>query len=503
MRRRHARMTIGEGHASTPRWHVTIGRVSRRLADWWSLDRPDTWQRLTGLALATVLLGHALGAARVEAFLFLTLALGACLMGTLGPRLLRRSRQTGSETAVLAILGFGLAWAFAELILEPSSLVGPTDLADPGPVRAGLGIAAVLALAGLSPTPWLGRWRMPLLLAVFAGVGAWVIAMTPNPTIDVFVFQQDASRALAHGVNPYAIDFPNPSGRLDFYAPGLAVDGRLLFGFPYPPLSLLLTAPAELLLGDHRYAQLTAVTIAGALLAYARPGRLASTAAALLLFTPSMFHIIQKAWTEPFAVLLMALVVFCACRVPRALGVALGLLLAVKQYLLLMVPLALLLAGRRTPRAFLRELILPAVVTALVVTVPLAAWDLPAFMHSVVMLQFEQPFRIDSLSYAALIAIVSGTQPSALIAIVAFGVMALLALWRAPRTASGFAAATALCFLVFFASSKQAFWGYYLFVIGCLCAAIAAALPVPQDRQGPPATSATPPPVSADGPRME
>ena len=43
------------------------------------------------------------------------------------------------------------------------------------------------------------------------------------------------------GANPYAITFPDiyrQNG--DFYGPGLSVGGRLQFGFPYFPLSLLL-----------------------------------------------------------------------------------------------------------------------------------------------------------------------------------------------------------------------------------------------------------------------
>jgi hypothetical protein len=49
-----------------------------------------------------------------------------------------------------------------------------------------------------------------------------------------------------------------------------------------------------------------------------------------------------------------------------------------------------------------------------------------------------------------------------------------MALWRAPRTPAGFAAAVAVTFTVFFAFSKQAFGNYYFFVIGALACALAA-----------------------------
>jgi hypothetical protein len=47
-----------------------------------------------------------------------------------------------------------------------------------------------------------------------------------------------------------------------------------------------------------------------------------------------------------------------------------------------------------------------------------------------------------------------------------------LVLWRAP---TGFAAASAIVFLIFFAFIKQAFTNYDYFVIGVLCVAAAAA----------------------------
>jgi hypothetical protein len=52
-----------------------------------------------------------------------------------------------------------------------------------------------------------------------------------------------------------------------------------------------------------------------------------------------------------------------------------------------------------------------------------------------------------------------------------------LALWRLPRTPAGFAMANALTFMGFFAFNKQAFCNYYFFVIGTVCASLAAWLP--------------------------
>src|SRR6185437_5553968 len=114
--------------------------------------------------------------------------------------------------------------------------------------------------------------------------------------------------------NPYAITFPvtyDDPARI--YAAGTFANGRLQFGYPYPPWSLLLVLPGYLL-GDFRYAHLLATTLAGALIALSRPGRIATAAAALFLFTPRGFFVLEAGWTEPMAVLMLAALVFAACR---------------------------------------------------------------------------------------------------------------------------------------------------------------------------------------------
>jgi hypothetical protein len=292
--------------------------------------------------------------------------------------------------------------------------------------------------------------------------------------IDVVVFQRDGIAALRAGRNPYALTFPNiypPAAAAAYYGANLGGGGRLPFGFVYPPLSLLLAAPGAILGGDFRYAQLVATTAAGALIAAARGGKAGLLAAALWLYTPRGFFVIEQGWTEPFVVALLALVVFAGCRQrPWLLAVALGLLVASKQYLVLALPLVVrLTAGRR--RA---ALLVVAVGSALVVTAPLACWDWRAFGRSVLALQFAQPFRPDALSVPAALAALSGVRLPSGVAFAAAGGALLLA-WRAwPATPSGFASAVALLFFVFFAFNKQAFCNYYTLVLGALAMAVGA-----------------------------
>jgi hypothetical protein len=112
---------------------------------------------------------------------------------------------------------------------------------------------------------------------------------------------------------------------------------------------------------------------------------------------------------------------------------------------------------------------------AAAVTLPFLLWDPRPFMESVVTLQLYQPFRPDSLSYLAWVAIRGGPVLSGALAFVAAAVALVLALWLTARTPAGVAAGVALVYYAFFAFNKQAFANYYLFVVGALACAISTA----------------------------
>ena len=95
----------------------------------------------------------------------------------------------------------------------------------------------------------------------------------------------------------------------------------------------------------------------------------------------------------------------------------------------------------------------------------------------VVSLQFHARFRVDSLSMLAYLSrerwpISEVTQTVA--PLMAFGFGLTLALIRAPRSPSGFAAGLGVAFLLLFAFSKKAFCNYYFLTIARLAAGVAA-----------------------------
>lgn len=437
------------------------------------------------IALGAVALGCALqvnfGQYHPLALAWLTVALGSVLLCVAKPgsRVIRfiESRRT-------TVLGFALAVQFLLLLVHSPGVTG--DLAGSGGLthfRCGILVAAVVTALGLFAR---GGWRaaaLAVLLIVHALLGAWVLAAAPAPGVDVCLFQRDGADALLRGKNPYAITFEDPyADSSRFYGPGVSRDGRLQFGFPYPPLSLLLITPAHAL-GDFRYAQLMAMTLAGALVAMARPGRLAFAAAALLLFTPRGFFVLEAGWTEPFAVLFLAMTVFAACRSKGGSALPVGLLIATKQYLVLGLLATPLLREREVPGVlWAMRWWVPVAVAAGVVTLPLALWDLPAFVHSTVLLQFRQPFRADALSYLVPLARSLGTPPPAGIGFVLAILAGIGTVRRLGRTPAGFSLAVALLFFLFFAFNKQAFCNYYYFVIGALCSAAGACSHTPPAR---------------------
>lgn len=419
------------------------------------------------------------------ALMLLTVAIPLCITGALAGRVRDRGR------GIVVLTGFILAAIAAHLFAYAFSPPGgwnpwSDDLSRrtvpglvlyyAGPLLSWAMIAAVVLAPRARPLVVAG------IVVVHVVVGVWLIRAAPTPRIDVFNFQQQAAQALLDGRSPYAMTFTDiyntgQPGARAVYGADLVQAGRLDFGFPYPPLSLYLSTAGYALAGDHRYAQLAAMALAGLLIACMRTDWANLLFAAMFLFVPRGFFILGRGWTEPFVVVFLAATVYCALRHRKLLPIALGLLLASKQYLVLAVPLAALLVGRPFRWRPYLALVAKAGGVALLVTAPLALWNPPAFWHSLVTVQQHAPFREDALSYLVWFHHLTGLKPGVAPAFVAAGAAIGIALWRAERSPSGFAASVAMVYLVFIALNKQAFANYYYFVIGALWCAMGAMAP--------------------------
>ncbi|MFN7978537.1 MAG: hypothetical protein U0P30_10395 [Vicinamibacterales bacterium] len=430
-----------------------------------------------GCLVAGVLLGVALqltnGFLQPSGLALVTAALAVLLFAVVTPR-----SPHWRERDLRIVQGLAVAGLLVHEYALITSLPGVYTQAGPNALRTfQMGVLVLAVLAALLVL--LPRTRMVLPLAIglimaHAFLGHWVIQHSLSPGIDVHLFQRHGVAALLQGHNPYAMTFPDIYNHSLYYGEGLSVDGRLQFGFPYFPLSLLAAVPGEVLGHDPRYSQLAAMEITALLMVLARPGGLGAIAAALHLTTPRIFYVLEQSWTEPFVVLGAAAVVVAACRAPRLTPWLFGAFVAIKQYLVFALPAAVLLVRRADGLGGVARFLARAALVGAAITLPFVLWDPSAFVKSVVTLQMYQPFRLDALSYLSWWVTLGHPQPSTAIPFVLASAAAALAVWRSPRTGAGFAAALALTFLVFFAFNKQAFANYYSFALGTSFLAVAA-----------------------------
>ena len=137
--------------------------------------------------------------------------------------------------------------------------------------------------------------------------------------------------------------------------------------------------------------------------------------------------IVYFAWTESMVVLCLAGLIFCATRTPKRMWIAMGLCLASKQYMILVLPLAMLLLNKRD--------LVKSLVLAAAITLPFFVWSPAAFLRSVLLMQMKQPFRLDALSFPAILARFTGWEIPSVVAFVAAGgaILWTRRVRRAPR----------------------------------------------------------------------
>lgn len=445
---------------------------------------------VASIAFGAVLLGHALqisnGFLQPIALAWVALAAAFVIAGV--ARVFSCfGHEHGSESLVSAVLVAGLLSNFLALATSPVGLY----LADPEPARhpallAALTVATTATLLIAFDRPRRRTLWFPLLLLTYAAIGVWLILESPRPHIDVMTVFRAALNALRRLHSPYSITFRNIYPNDSLYGEGLVVNGRVQFGFPYPPLSLLMALPAQALGLDVRYAELAALVVGAAWIGYSARGRIAPLAAGLLLFTPRTLFVLEQAWTESLAVCWLGLTMFASAGANRAPGdasrpaaraIALGLLVAVKQHLVIALLLVRWLRGSGENGGTTARMLLIACGVAAAVTLPFFIWDPQGVWRSVVMLQFKEPFRRDSLSVLSYLAGRHDPDPAVLLVAPLLGIAAALALtWRSlPRTPAGFALGLGTAFLLMFMFSKKAFCNYYFLVIALLAAGVASA----------------------------
>jgi len=437
--------------------------------------------RLLCLSAMLVFLGPIVSLNRAWILLALAMLLVGGIMAAVACRAWVTVGRAGPVMMILTIVPALGVLLGLKLELSPPSLAA-------GSVSFVTGLTFVLAAALAVALPTTVRWGALTPTRLFVTIHAILLARgIPGWTnfIDVWVFLTDSASALLHLRNPYALTFVNiygPAAEGRIYGAGVIVDGRISYGFPYPPFSALWAVPGYLL-GDVRISGLLALTILAVALAGRQMSRWSRLLAVLVVLAPGEIFVITDAWTEPSIVALLGLSIWAMHRGHFGwAAVLLGIFFSSKQYLAVALPCLWLLR----PLATRRNIAL-LVSSGLAVTLPLALVDPYSFWRAVVQWQLIQPFRPDSLSL-----LVSSVQqfgwpsPSVYSVLPVFaGVLVAVVFSYTTRPGPAqFAVGVGLSLLVTILLSKQAFINYYFLVGGAflLAAWVASVRPVPAGR---------------------
>jgi hypothetical protein len=431
---------------------------------------------LAPLALAAILLGYAV---QINDGFYTPIALALVMAAIVSVAAALSLDWTRDERLLPALLLAGIGSNLLLLVTMPVGLYLPHPRPVDHPFLIGLLLLAAIFVVQMARNRerW-RRWFLALLVTV-ALMGVWMIKASPRPHIDVVTVHQVAISALRAGQNPYATVFPNIYRDPNLYAPELVQGNQILFGLPYPPLSLLMAVPGKVWFGDMRYAELISLILGAGLIGFASRSVVAPLAAALLLLTPRSLFILEQGWTEPFAIVWLGATIFTALRAPFLMPWMLALLVSVKQHLVLAVPFALLVLPRPFELRAAIRLLWPSLFVPALIALPFVIWNSAAFFHSVVWVQLVEPFRPESLSVLRLLLDLGVPLDRDHILVAVLPLLALtfslIVAWqRAPRTPAGFATGLGLALLLVTVTSKKAFCNYYFLIIAVFCAALAA-----------------------------
>jgi hypothetical protein len=201
-------------------------------------------------------------------------AVGSCIRGRLLVGVGLPITVAGFVVAVRAVWHFGanrgvnprriLAWGFVAMAL--TGVFGAVTAGGPAyDLTKRTYFAAALLVLGIWPRlDERGKARaMNALFVLFAAVHLLGPFLVPDPHIDNWAWTQACLKALLHGVQPYTLTMAD--------VPGAEYARSPISAYPYPPLTLVVLAPAFLIFGDYRIA--LAVSMSAAVLLLRTAGR--------------------------------------------------------------------------------------------------------------------------------------------------------------------------------------------------------------------------------------
>lgn len=347
----------------------------------------------------------------------------------------------------------GLAVAVSLL----SAVIHPVDrlmhVSDGGLVA--IQVCAAVTVAVAFATLWSRRKQLAWIVGagLALATGCVVIALVPDPRIDVWYLLQQSSSGLLSGDDMYRQHWAHSHGLQAVY--------------PYLPMSTVLLAPFRWIVGDVRAGLLLAMVATSGLLRRLAPA--APVALSLLVLVhPHWAFLVDQAWTEPLLLFLLCAAVVATERGrPVVAMLALAAALATKQHIVVLLPLFAwwpAFGWRRT---------LASLGVAVVAVLPWVIAGPSDFWHDAVHANLALgviPRAMCVPSFLLRHGITVGFW---------FPLVALLgsyaACLRAPRTATGLALGSALVLWTIDATNKQSFFNHYTLPLGLLVLALTAA----------------------------
>lgn len=294
--------------------------------------------------------------------------------------------------------------------------------------------------------------RFLFRIFIFAGLvlRIFVLIQSPQPMIDVFDFLKYGASDFMSGINPYS-----------------AVYSRMYVGvvpnyYTYFPGTLILTLMPSVFFGDPRWAMLIAEIGSAILVRFLRRDETGLIISLILITNPMTYFILEQSYTESLLLFFMMLfLVFIKRRNFFSLGIVLGILLALKQYMVVMVPLFFFLEKGLWR---IREYFIPLLVFFLLVG-PFLIWNFGAFVNDAIIFHFSGPSRLDGLTFYSFLNDVFEWQIPTIFGFVVVGVGSFIFfLNRSVLTAYQFFLYGALFLFSVFIFGKQAFANYYYLV---------------------------------------
>jgi hypothetical protein len=377
---------------------------------------------------------------------------------------LRRTPQVPSAAALCLALLIGL---IPQWWRPP---IGNVDRGPLFPLATGLGmLASVLLLVGAVVAA--RRWLFgALAYLTTAAAAVLVVQASARPAIDVWIIFQQSTRGLLEGRNPYQMTFSGvPPGQTDDC-------------FNYLPFTFLASLPGRVAFGDVRYGELLVLLAGSALLVWvvhrARPAEGASMALLLVVMAlslPGTLRITQQAWNESVVLgcLLAAVALLLSDRANLAV-IPLGLALATKQHVVLVLPLWALWPSFGWRRALFSGAL------AAGICLPWLLANPGRFYGCTVRFFVDLPARPDSISLWRFLP--PAAQIPAVLALMVGGY--LLAYRFLDRSTASLVLGCGLVFAAFDLANKQTFENQWLLacqllVVGLACRAVRRPAPRP------------------------